>query len=175
MPGVAFLGRGERFKTEDLRRAIVMSTELATTETRFFTFCVPIDSEDKAAHSSQASALEELDPPPPKPIANIFFADLSESSRRAIDQVAHVMSRPKGAIMFLEGDAACGVYLLLEGRGEYPNSEHRGKDLDFEGCDAGRHIGPECHFSWWTARGHCRDLTALPVRIHRPRGFLELH
>jgi CRP/FNR family cyclic AMP-dependent transcriptional regulator len=129
VPGVAFLGRGERFKTEDLRRAIVMSTELATTETRFFTFCTPIDSEDKAAHSSQASALQELDPPPPRQNANIFFSDLSEPSNCAIGQVAHVVSRPKGAIMFLEGDAACGVYLLLEGRANILTANAEGKTL----------------------------------------------
>src|SRR6516165_5668129 len=106
-----------------------MSTELATTETRFFTFCAPIDSEDKAAHSNQASALEELDPPPPKLNANIFFSDLSEPSNCAIDQVAHVVSRPKGTIMFLEGDAACGVYLLLEGRVNILTANTEGKTL----------------------------------------------
>jgi len=70
------------------------------------------------------------------PKSQNFLPGLSEPSIRAITQISHVRRHPKGTILFFEGDAASGVYVLFEGR-ERSGSEYRGKNLDFEGCAAG--------------------------------------
>ena len=74
--------------------------------------------------------------PKADPRSQNFLPDLSESSICAINQISHVRRRPKGTILFFEGDTASGVYVLFEGR-ERSGSEYRGKNVDFEGCAAG--------------------------------------
>jgi len=63
------------------------------------------------------------------PPDNCFFPDLSEPSIRAISEIAQVSSRPKGAIMFFEGDPALGVYILYEGRANVISVDSEGKTL----------------------------------------------
>src|SRR5215470_19118140 len=60
---------------------------------------------------------------------NSLFSDLSEPSIRVISEIAQVWRRPKGAIMFFEGDPALGVYILYEGRANVITVDSEGKTL----------------------------------------------
>ena len=63
------------------------------------------------------------------PAGNSLFSDLSEPSIRVINEIARVCRRPKGAIMFFEGDPALGVYILYEGRANVITVDSEGKTL----------------------------------------------
>ena len=87
-----------------------MSIGLATSETRFVDFGLPIDSDAKG-HASEVLPVAELDLTGALK-GNGFFSDLSEPSIHAINQIALVGRRPEGTIMFFEGDTARGVYIV---------------------------------------------------------------
>lgn len=91
-----------------------MSIGLATSQKRFVEFCPRIDSGAKT-HTSHRSPTAERNPVPAAK-GNSFYSGLSEASIRAINEIAHVKRHPKGAIVFFQGDAARGVYVLFEGR-----------------------------------------------------------
>lgn len=104
-----------------------MPIGLATSEKRLIEFYPQIDSCAKALTSRPlpvtepdlAGALKRTG----------FFSGLSQPSIRAISQIAHVKRRPKGAIVFFEGDPARGVYLLHEGRANIQTAIGEGRTL----------------------------------------------
>lgn len=113
-----------------------MSIGIATTEKRFVEFCRRIDS-DAEPHVSHASPASERD----TAIGNSFFPGLSEPSIQAISRIAHVRRRPKGAIVFLEEDAARGVFLLHEGRATVQTSIGDGRNLVLRVAQPGDVLG----------------------------------
>lgn len=104
-----------------------MSIGFATSRTAFVELRFPVGSDAKA-RTSPVSPTAEMDPTG-TPEDNNFFSDLSEPSIRAINEIVHVRRRPKGAIMFFEGDAAHGVYILYEGRANVLTANTEGKIL----------------------------------------------
>jgi CRP/FNR family transcriptional regulator len=66
-----------------------------------------------------------------EPIGQNFLPGLSEPSIRAINQISHVRKRPKGTILFFEGDTASGVYVLFEGRANVLTANTEGKTMIF--------------------------------------------
>src|SRR5215813_11335910 len=104
-----------------------MSIALPTSETRFGGLCPATYSADKGRvrHVLPRAKADSTHVPPD----NCFFPDLSEPSIRAISEIAQVSSRPKGAIMFFEGDPALGVYILYEGRANVITVDSEGKTL----------------------------------------------
>lgn len=116
-----------------------MSVGLATTEKRFVEFCPGTDSDAKA-HAIHTSSPPERDPAR-APSGNGFFSGLSEPSIRAINQVARLKRRPKGAIVFFEEDAARGVYLLQEGRANVLTAISEGRTLVLRVAQPGDVLG----------------------------------
>lgn len=104
-----------------------MSTGLATFGTTFLDLRSPLDSRAKARPSPilPVTGLNSTEVSE----GNSFFSGLSEPSIRAINEIAHVRRRPKGAIMFFEGDAAHGVYILYEGLANVLTGYTEGKTL----------------------------------------------
>ena len=116
-----------------------MSIELATCEKRIVEFWPPIDPGAKA-RTSHASPTAERDPARAA-TGNSFFSGLSESSIRAINQIARVKRRPKGAVVFFEEDAARGVYLLHEGRANVLTAISDGRTLVLRVAQPGDVLG----------------------------------
>lgn len=104
-----------------------MSIGLATSRTAFVELRSPVDLHAKA-RTSPLSPIAEVDSTDTSE-GNNFFSHLSEPSIRAINEIVHVRRRPKGAIMFFEGDAAHGVYILYEGRANVLTANTEGKTL----------------------------------------------
>ena len=104
-----------------------MSIALVTSETRFDALCPATYSEDKGRvrHVLPPAKADSTN----IPAANSLFSDLSEPSIRVINEMAQVSRRPKGAIMFFEGDPALGVYILYEGRANVITVDSEGKTL----------------------------------------------
>ena len=67
--------------------------------------------------------------PKANPKSQNLLPALSESSICAIKQISHVRRRPKGTILFSEGDTASGVYILFEGRANVLAANTEGKIL----------------------------------------------
>src|SRR6516164_8079092 len=103
-----------------------MWIELARSQTGF------LDFHPQMASGAERSA-SRVPPVVVDPKADLksqnFLADLSESSICAINQISHVKRRPKGTILFFEGDTASGVYVLFEGRANVLTANTEGKTL----------------------------------------------
>ena len=70
-----------------------------------------------------------------------FFCSLSEPSVRALDQIKHVSAYPEGAIIFLEGEVARGVYVLCQGRAKLLTTNSDGKTLILKIAQPGEVLG----------------------------------
>ena len=112
---------------------------MSTTTERFVEFCPAIDSDAKA-HASHTSPAPERGSAR-APSGNGFFSSLSEPSIRAINQVARLKRRPKGAIVFFEEDPARGVYLLHEGRANVLTAISEGRTLVLRVAQPGDVLG----------------------------------
>ena len=58
-----------------------------------------------------------------------YFCGFSESSTRALEQIKRVTSYPQGAVLFMEGEASRGVYILCQGRVKLLTTNSDGKSL----------------------------------------------
>jgi len=70
-----------------------------------------------------------------------FFCAISEASRRALDRIKHTTSYPAGAILFLEGQSARGVYMLCQGRAKLMMTNGEGRTLILKIAEAGEIFG----------------------------------
>lgn len=70
-----------------------------------------------------------------------FFCRLSETSRKTLDRVKHMTSYPEGALLFIEGQAARGVYLLCQGRAKLMITNSEGRTLIVKIAQAGEIFG----------------------------------
>ena len=57
------------------------------------------------------------------------FSAMSPESRRAFEQIVHSYFYPQGTILFLEGQASRGVFMLCSGRAKLSFSSGNGKSL----------------------------------------------
>jgi CRP/FNR family transcriptional regulator len=102
-----------------------MSTEFATSKTRLLEVN-PLTNSARKACSSRAAAFADVDSSAALK-SDSFRLNLSEPSTRAINGIAQVLRRPKGTIVFYEGDTVRGVYILFEGRANVITADSGGK------------------------------------------------
>ena len=103
-----------------------MSIGLATCQTGFLDSRPLMDSGGKPDASQLSPVVVD---PKADPKSQNFLPGLSEPSIRAITRISHVRRRPKGTILFFEGDTASGVYVLFEGRANVLAANTEGKIL----------------------------------------------
>src|SRR5215469_3811832 len=103
-----------------------MPIGLATSQTGFLDFRPLMDSGSRRDASQVSPVVVD---PKANPKSQNFLPGLSEPSMRAITQISHVRRRPKGSILFFEGEAANGVYVLFEGRANVLTVNTGGKTL----------------------------------------------
>jgi CRP/FNR family cyclic AMP-dependent transcriptional regulator len=70
-----------------------------------------------------------------------FFCRISETSSKALDRIKHTTSYPEGALLFMEGQAARGVYLLCQGRAKLMITNREGRTLILKIAQAGEIFG----------------------------------
>ncbi len=70
-----------------------------------------------------------------------LFCDLTPSARAALASISSTATYPKGAILFVEGQAARGVFVICSGRVKLTTSSAHGKSLILRICEAGEVIG----------------------------------
>src|ERR1700741_1681711 len=58
-----------------------------------------------------------------------FFCDLPKPSLEDLERVKYASAYPQGAVLFVEGQAPRGVYVICSGRGELSTTSRDGKTL----------------------------------------------
>lgn len=70
-----------------------------------------------------------------------FFCSLSREAIQAVDRIKHTTSYPEGAMVFVEGQAARGVYILCAGRAKLLTTNPDGKTLILKIAQPGEILG----------------------------------
>ena len=70
-----------------------------------------------------------------------FFCDLAPRTLLAFDQIKHAAVFPEHAVVLVEGQAACGVFILCQGRAKLSTTSKDGKTLIVRIAEAGEVLG----------------------------------
>lgn len=70
-----------------------------------------------------------------------FFCALSQPSTKSLDGMKHTSSYPEGAMVFMEGQAARGVYVVCQGRAKLMTTNREGKTLILKIAQPGDVLG----------------------------------
>ncbi len=72
---------------------------------------------------------------------NDLFCDLPEAALKALQKIKHTITYPTGAIIFMEGQAARGVYVLCQGRVKLLTTNSDGRTLILKIVQPGEGLG----------------------------------
>jgi CRP/FNR family transcriptional regulator, cyclic AMP receptor protein len=70
-----------------------------------------------------------------------FFCDLSRDSIEAFDKIKHAAVFPEHAVVLVEGQSPCGIFVLCQGRAKLSTTSREGKTLIVRIADAGEVLG----------------------------------
>src|SRR5215470_17971590 len=76
-----------------------------------------------------------------------YFCEMPPASLEELDKMKYASAYPQGAVLFVEGQAPRGVYLICSGRVKLSTTSRDGKTADPAHCGAGRGSGPARHVS----------------------------
>jgi CRP/FNR family transcriptional regulator, cyclic AMP receptor protein len=72
---------------------------------------------------------------------NSFFCSLTNQSLNDLDSIKHTTSYPEGALVFVEGQSARGVYVLCQGRAKVMATSRDGRTLILKIAEPGEILG----------------------------------
>jgi len=72
---------------------------------------------------------------------NSFFCNVSSTSLQTLDRIKHVSSYPEGAMIFMEGETARGVYVVCQGRVKLLTTNSEGKAMIIKIAKPGEMLG----------------------------------
>ena len=84
-----------------------------------------------------------------------FFCDLPRPSLEALEKIKYASAFPQGAVLFVEGQAARGIYIICSGRVKLSTTSRDGKTLILRIAEAGEVLGLHA-----TVSGKPYELTA---------------
>lgn len=70
-----------------------------------------------------------------------FFCDLPKDSLEALEKIKYASAYPQGAVLFVEGQSARGVYIVCAGRVKLSTTSRDGKTLILRIAQAGEVLG----------------------------------
>jgi CRP/FNR family transcriptional regulator len=70
-----------------------------------------------------------------------FFCDLSRDSIEAFDKIKHAAVFPEHAVVLVEGQSPCGIFILCQGRAKLSTTSRDGKTLIVRIAEAGEILG----------------------------------
>ena len=70
-----------------------------------------------------------------------FFCSLSRKAMEALDEIKHTTSYPEGALVFMEGQAARGVYIVCQGAAKLCTTSSDGKTFILKIARPGEALG----------------------------------
>ena len=86
-----------------------------------------------------------------------FFCDLPKNSLQDLDRIKYASAFPQGSVLFVEGQAPRGIYILCSGRVKLTTTSRDGKTLILRIANAGEVLGLH-----GTVSGKPYELTAEP-------------
>jgi len=90
-----------------------------------------------------------------------FFCALSPEPTRGLAEIEHTNSCPEGALVFVEGQAARGVYIVCQGRAKLMTTNCDGKTLILKIAQPGEILGLHLVIS-----GKAHELSARTQRTN---------
>jgi len=104
----------------------------------------------------------------------IFFCGCSSQVREALDEVSHKSILPAGAILFVEGQAPRGVFIVCSGKVNISTASRDGKVLVLKTANAGEALGLSAAISGVPYEITAETATPCQLSFVARKHFLEL-
>jgi|SRR5579863_1295324 len=102
-----------------------------------------------------------------------FFCQLRPAALKALDGVRHTIAYPKGAVLFLEGQAPRGVFILCKGRVKLSINSSAGKTIILRLSEPGEALGMQSTISGNAYQASAETIEPCQVSFVRRDDFLR--
>lgn len=102
------------------------------------------------------------------------FCEFSDPVLQSLDQVSHKTTLPAGAILFVEGQAPRGMFMICSGRVNLSTTSREGKILILKTAGAGEALGLSATISGMGYETTAETSTPCQVSFVDRKHFLEL-
>jgi len=103
-----------------------------------------------------------------------FFCGFSDPVMKALDNVSHKSTLPSGAILFVEGQAPRGMFILCSGRVNLSTTSREGKILILKTAEAGEALGLSAAISGMSYETTAETATPCQLNFVDRKNLLEL-
>ena len=103
-----------------------------------------------------------------------FFCELSRTTLEALNQVSHRSTLPTGAILFVEGQAPRGLFIVCSGKVNHSKTSKEGKTLILKTSAAGEILGLSAAISGANYETTAETATPCTLNFIERKRFLEL-
>ncbi|HUI74446.1 MAG TPA: Crp/Fnr family transcriptional regulator [Candidatus Acidoferrum sp.] len=105
---------------------------------------------------------------------NTFFCHLPAATTRAIDEAKYTNAYPSGALLFVEGQLARGIWILCKGQVKLTTTSPEGKTIIVRIAEAGELLGLQGVLSGEPYELSAQTLEPCQVAFLRKDDFLKL-
>lgn len=102
-----------------------------------------------------------------------FFCELPPATLQALDVVRRSIAYPKGALLFLEGQAPRGVFVLCKGRAKLSINSSAGKTIILRLSEPGEVLGMQSTISGNAYQATAETIEPCQVNFVRREDFLR--
>lgn len=103
-----------------------------------------------------------------------FFCGFSETVLRALNQISHKSTLPAGAILFVEGQAPRGMFIVCSGKVNLSTTSREGKILILKTAVAGEALGLSSSISGMSYETTAETATPCQLNFIDRKHFMEL-
>jgi len=103
-----------------------------------------------------------------------FFCDWSQSALHALNQFSHKSTLPAGALLFVEGQASRGMFVLCTGKVNLSTTSREGKILILKTAEAGEALGLSATLSGVSYEVTAETATPCQLNFVDRKHLLEL-
>ena len=103
-----------------------------------------------------------------------FFCESTDPVLQSLDRVSHKTTLPAGAILFVEGQAPRGMFMVCKGRVNLSTNSREGKVLPLKTANAGEALGLSATISGLGYEATAETATPCQVSFVDRKHYLEL-
>ncbi len=103
-----------------------------------------------------------------------FFCDFSKKTLQNFEAVKYTTAYPKGAVLFLEGQPARGIFMLCKGRVKLSMTSDQGKTMILRIVSAGEALGLQGALSGKPYQATAETLEPVQIDFVKREDFLRL-
>ena len=97
-----------------------------------------------------------------------YFCGFTRSVLESLDYVSHKSTLPAGAILFVEGQAPRGIFVICSGKVNLSTTSREGKILILKTAFPGQALGMSAVISGMGIRDDRGNRDSLPAQFRRP-------